>query len=128
MPKNFISKNTIVNAHPGYIPNVRGLDAFKWAIFEGQPIGVTTHIIGEEIDAGEIIERKIIPIFSTDTFHTVARRVYDTEIKMLVDAIELVYNSHDFVRGSGFPVHKRMPHEKEISLFDRFERYKVRYC
>lgn len=130
LPKTFVDQNTVINAHPGYIPNVRGLDAFKWAVFEGQPIGVTTHVIGDEIDAGEIIERKIIPIYPTDTFHAAAQRVYETEIQMLVDVADKIpfKEGVSYISGSGYPVHRRMPHEKEITLLERFERYKSRYC
>ena len=32
-----VQGKTIVNAHPGVIPASRGLDAFKWAIYDGVP-------------------------------------------------------------------------------------------
>ena len=39
--------NTIVfiNAHPGYSPYARGLDAFKWSLLKNLPIGVTVHTV-----------------------------------------------------------------------------------
>lgn len=46
LPEKFVENYIIINSHPGYIPNSRGLDAFKWAIAERQPIGVTTHFVG----------------------------------------------------------------------------------
>lgn len=127
LPGEFLKKHTVINVYPGYIPNVRGLDAYKWAIFENQPIGVTTHIIGDELDAGEIIERRTISVGEMDTFHSVAQRVYETEIEMLVDAIKKVDEPHEYVSGSGFPVRKRMPHEKEVLLLERFEQYKEKH-
>jgi len=33
----------IISCHPGIIPSVRGLDAFKWAIYENKPLGVTLY-------------------------------------------------------------------------------------
>lgn len=45
LPEEFVDKHTVINAHPGYLPNCRGLDAFKWAIAEKHPIGVTTHFL-----------------------------------------------------------------------------------
>ncbi len=84
MPDSFIKKYRIINAHPGYIPNCRGLDALKWAIYNGDIIGVTTHIVGDEIDAGELLIRKKIPIFQNDTFHLVAQRVYENEIQIYI--------------------------------------------
>ena len=80
IPREVIKSNVIINAHPGYIPDVRGLDALKWAIVEDKPIGCTTHILGDEVDAGIIIERKEVPIYEYDTFHALANRVYEYEI------------------------------------------------
>jgi len=122
-----VEKLTIINSHPGYLPNVKGLDALKWAIYEGQPIGVTVHIINENPDEGFLISRKIIPVYFEDTFHSVAQRVYEAEIRMLVDAVTInnyrylvqdlasLYDKH-------YPiVHKRMPHYKERIMLEKFE-------
>ena len=56
LPQEFLKRYQVINAHPGFIPYTRGLDSLKWAVYEKMPIGVTTHLLGEEIDAGEIIE------------------------------------------------------------------------
>lgn len=127
LPEHFVKTHTIINAHPGYIPNVRGLDAFKWAIYEGQPVGSTTHLIGDEIDAGEIIERRIVPIYDNDTFHRAAQRVYETEIAMLVKAIELLDKPREYIGGEGYSVHRRMSREYEGILLEQFEQYKKAY-
>ncbi len=121
VPQERIEKYRILNSHPGYLPNVRGLDALKWAIYDGRPIGVTTHQLGDLVDAGLIIERKLVPIYFNDTFHAVAQRQYEMEVSMLVDAVEKVGSAHEFVQPGDFPLHKRMPHEKETRLLQRFE-------
>ena len=117
----FIDHHTIINAHPGYLPFCRGLDAVKWAIINKCPIGVTTHLIGEEIDAGEIIDRKIVSIRFQDTFHAVTQRVYETEIDMLVAALEKINEKHEYIDGSQYPLHRRMCHEIEMNLMECFE-------
>ena len=119
LPEAFVKKNIVVNAHPGYIPVVRGLDSLKWAIYNGDPIGVTTHLIGDEIDAGEIIERRIVPVFWNDTFPAVAQRQYEMEIQMLINSLAKLNDKHEFFKGEGV-VHKRMPHSYETRLFERF--------
>jgi len=126
LPKDFIDSHTVINAHPGYIPNCRGLDALKWAIFENEPVGVTTHLIGEYIDAGQVIERRKIDVYKTDTFHALAQRVYENEVSMLVEAIKN-YDSHtlETIYPSGYEIHKRMPEELEKNLIDKFDAYKV---
>lgn len=125
LPDDFIKKYPVINAHPGYIPLSRGLDAFKWAVYEKQPIGVTTHLLGSYIDAGEIIERRIIDVKKYDTFHAVAARVYETEIGMLVDALEKLNENHEYIiPDQSSKVHKRMPHEIEEELLEKFEELK----
>ncbi len=121
IPEEVVAGSTIINSHPGYIPVVRGLDALKWAILEDLPIGVTTHLLGSEVDAGLVIERKEIPLFRGDSFHAVAYRVYEQEVIMLVDAIEKVNAATEYAAGGDFAVHKRMPHESERLLFSKLE-------
>lgn len=121
IPQENIENNIYINSHPGFIPDVRGLDALKWAIIEDKPIGCTTHLLGKEIDAGLVIERKEVPIYSGDTFHALAMRVYEHEIQMLVDAIEKVEDAKEYFPGGNNIVHKRMPHEIEMGLIQKFE-------
>ena len=129
LPKEFVDEHNIINAHPGYIPNCKGLDAFKWAIAEMQPIGVTTHLLGGEIDGGEIIERRIIDIYKTDTFHSVAYRVYENEVSMLVEAVEKISDRHLITDSSeNYEIHKRMPKSIEQNLLEMFEQYKKKYA
>lgn len=119
----FIFNHTVVNAHSGYIPYVRGLDSYKWAVYLGLPIGVTTHIIGKEVDAGEIIERCKIKVNENDTFHTVAQRVYEAEVCMLVDAVNKVHDEHKYIKGEP-EIFRRMPNDLELGLYKKFEEYK----
>lgn len=48
----------IVNIHPGMLPFYRGQDVVGWSILNGDDVGVTTHFITEEIDAGPILMQK----------------------------------------------------------------------
>lgn len=120
LPQSFVSAHRIINAHPGYVPFARGLDAYKWAVYYNLPIGVTTHFIGDYVDAGEIIERRLIDVELYDTFHSVAQRIYENEIDMLVGAVELADCRHETVIPDNEPF-RRMPEEKERELLVRFE-------
>lgn len=121
LPDDFVRKYTVINAHPGYIPDVRGLDSYKWAVYEAKKIGVSTHLIGEYVDAGELIERRELKINDNDTFHTVAARLYENEIDMLVSALEKLEDEHILIIPETDNVHKRMPHILEKELFEKFE-------
>ena len=116
----FIKRYRIVNSHPGYIPFARGLDSFKWSLYNHLPIGVTTHFLGEYVDAGEIIERREIKINDTDTFHSLSQRVYENEIDMLVGAIEHADEKHTFIKPENDEIFKRMPEDTERELIARF--------
>lgn len=125
LPKRFIQENQVINSHPGLIPFARGLDALKWALLEGLPVGATTHLIGDEVDAGEIIERREVDVRPDDTVLSLGLRVYAEEIDMLVGALNKLDEPHNYVHGGGHPVHRRMPHEIELEMLDRFERCKA---
>lgn len=126
---SFIKNHTVINAHPGYIPDCRGLDSFKWAIVENKPIGVTSHIIGDYVDAGQVIERRKIEVYISDTFHSLAQRVYENEVSMLVEAVKK-YNPESLVmmEPGDSELHKRMPADIEEHLLDSFEAYKQKHA
>jgi len=120
LPDDVVNNHDIINAHPGYLPNCKGLDAFKWAIYNGQPIGVTTHIIDRGIDEGTLIDRQHVPLYYEDTIDSLARRVYETEIDMLVKAIDL-QPVEESIKNCDYPPRRRMPLHKELITLDRFE-------
>ncbi len=111
---------SVINAHPGYLPDIKGLDALKWAILYEKNIGVTTHLVNEEIDGGRIIERKLVPLYYEDTFHKFAYRQYEMEIAMLTDAIEVNPTKTEILE-SDFETFRRMPHRLEYRMLEKFE-------
>lgn len=125
LPDDFISSYKIVNSHPGYIPYARGLDAYKWSIYNNLPIGVTTHFLGRYVDAGEVIERREIIIEKWDTFHSIAQKIYENEIDMLVNAINLIDEEHEYIVPINDEIFKRMDEEHEKELFGKFEERKM---
>ena len=56
--EKLIKKNLILNCHSGLIPLRRGLDSFKWAIQNKEPVGNTLHYIDKSVDYGKIIKHK----------------------------------------------------------------------
>jgi len=124
LPKEMTDKYRIINAHPGILPKCRGLDSVKWAIYNGNEVGVTTHIINEEIDSGELIDQRIIDIEYTDSFHGICNKVYEAELEMLVEAVDNCKNTTDIFNGTYKPS-RRMPHKQEAQLFDKFNSRRI---
>ena len=99
----------------------------KWAIYDGLPLGVTSHIISSEVDLGILIKREMLPLYYWDTFHSVAWRQYELEINMLANSIEDLYKNPQIpvedLEEIQLPApRKRMPHKCEIRLIDKFNK------
>jgi len=122
-PKAIIGKK-IVNCHPGIIPACRGLDAFKWAIYNLQPLGITLHYIDEQIDAGKIISIVPTNVYKTDSLLTLARRHYENEINCMANFKEHINSPNNpYKEIEPFENKMRMPIEKEKEMARIFEKY-----
>ncbi len=129
LPDDLVSENKIINAHPGFLPYTRGLDSFKWAIMKNERVGVTSHFVDTEADAGFLIDQKYVPIYSNDTFHSVAYRQYEMEIEMLVEAIELIPSKTEFpsLSTTRYEPTRRMPKAIEENLLKSFDLYRLKF-
>ena len=118
----------IINAHPGIIPACRGLDAFKWAVHDLKPLGVTLHYIDETVDGGEIITVVPTSVYVTDSLTTLARRHYENEINCLANFQEHMNHPHNpYPKLEISESKKRMPLAGETALARNFESYTMRY-
>jgi phosphoribosylglycinamide formyltransferase-1 len=125
VPPAFIDGRVILNVHPGLLPQNRGVDAFKWALVNGWPIGVTLHKIDEQIDRGTILYRHVVPILSDDTLPVVCERAYSFECDLLANFQDhLRWLTQPWLVGDEHPVsHKRIPAEIDAVLPKVFSRY-----
>ncbi len=122
-----VGDRKILNCHPGVIPLVRGLDAFKWAIYDGQPVGVTLHYIDDEVDVGDIVNIELTDVFEEDTIYSFARRHYEHEITMMSNFDNLECHVTP-IEGFG-RAHMRMGMGKEAELlFPKFDEYVEKFA
>lgn len=130
LPDDLVESYKMINTHPGFLPFTRGLDSLKWAIHKGVEIGITTHFVDTEADAGFLIEQRHIPIYTADTFHSVAYRQYEIEIEMLVNSIELIPQLNEFpsLSSTEFEATRRMPKATEEQLMNDFDVYKTKFA
>ena len=63
LPADVLSmpKQGFLNAHPGLLPEHRGLDAVCWALSNDEAVGATVHLLDEGIDTGPILIRREMP-------------------------------------------------------------------
>jgi len=84
---NFIRlfKKGVINLHPSYLPYNRGQYPNVWSIIEGTPSGVSLHYIDENIDTGDIIAQKKVPIEPVDTGETLYKKLEQASLDLFID-------------------------------------------
>ena len=123
-----VKNKKIVNAHPGIIPACRGLDSFKWAIYNKIPLGNTLHYIDENVDSGEIISVVPTTVYKTDSLETLSRRHYENEIKMLSDFESYINKPlNNFAKIQTNEPTRRMGVEIESKMVRMFDEYIDKY-
>lgn len=123
LPEELALNHKIVNAHPGFLPKVKGLDSLKWALYNDvEEIGVTTHFISDKADEGLLIDRKLITLYREDSFHSFALRQYQTEINMLADSVEKIKTNlpKTSLTNDSFKATMRMPIKNEEQMLKNF--------
>ena len=64
-----------INSHPGLLPMLRGSASVGWALYKDLPQGATTHFVDPEIDTGDIIIKKELPVYRDDTYESLNYRI-----------------------------------------------------
>lgn len=79
-----------LNAHPGRLPEYRGLDCAAWAVRQGQlrDVGGTVHWVTERIDGGPIIRWVPYRWRGDESLRRLEERLADDCIRLLVDAVD----------------------------------------
>jgi hypothetical protein len=80
-----------VNVHAGLLPEYRGPNPIQWAILNDEHhTGVTMHHVTQDIDAGDIIARDVVPIHFGDTWGDVQARLAEATEAMLARELPAV--------------------------------------
>ena len=85
--------SAMINVHPSLLPKYKGLNAVQQAMEAGEEYtGCTVHYVNEELDGGEIILQKEVPILPEDTVESLTKAIQRMEYSLLPAAIEHVFN------------------------------------
>jgi phosphoribosylglycinamide formyltransferase-1 len=78
----------ILNIHPSLLPKFTGLEAWKQALAAGETVaGCTVHYVDEQIDHGDIIAQREVPILPGDTAETLHARIQIAERELYPSVI-----------------------------------------
>jgi phosphoribosylglycinamide formyltransferase-1 len=82
----------IVNIHPSLLPKFPGLEAWKQALAANDKrTGVTVHYVDAQVDHGDIILQREIPILPSDTPESLHARIQEVEHVLYPEALEKVF-------------------------------------
>ena len=85
--------NRIVNIHPSLLPAYPGLDVHERVLAAGEKVsGCTVHYVNEDLDAGEIILQRKVPVLAGDTVETLSARILEHEHAAYIKAVKKLVN------------------------------------
>ncbi len=78
-----------VNLHASLLPKYRGAAPIQWALLEGETVtGVTTMLMDEGLDTGDILEQVQIPIDREDTSLSLSRKLAEEGARLLLSTLK----------------------------------------
>ena len=78
----------ILNIHPSLLPKFPGLSAWSQALAAGEKVtGCTVHYVDEQIDHGDIIAQREVPVWPNDTPETLHHRIQIAERELYPEVI-----------------------------------------
>jgi methionyl-tRNA formyltransferase len=84
-----------VNLHASLLPQYRGAAPINWAIINGEKeSGVTTFLLKQEIDTGDILFSEKVRIENTDNAGDLHDKLMDTGAKLLIRTVKAIENNH----------------------------------
>ena len=121
LPDYVIQKYSIgiINIHPGLLPNNRGLDNIKWALYHDIPQGLTVHFIDKYVDRGQIILKKKVPVYDDDKIYHIHQRLVSMQPKVLIDALNILERGGETYPAEKGTLFTQMTIKEEINLIKK---------
>jgi len=96
LPKNILAipKTGVINLHASLLPKYRGSAPIQWAIINGEKeTGVTTMLMDEGMDTGDILLSSKIKITKVDTSDTLHDRLAVLGANLLIETLKSFENN-----------------------------------
>ncbi len=84
-----IPPDGMLNSHPGLLPEVRGSASVAWSIYHDVPIGSTCHFIDPDIDTGDIVVKRVIPVHRGDTYELLCWKTLVMAGTLMTEAVTM---------------------------------------
>lgn len=126
-----IPEKGCINVHASLLPEYRGASPIQWAIIKGSRVtGVTTMLMSETLDAGDILLQEKVTIDIADSAGSLSRKLSDTGVPLLIKTLngldrgEIVPQPQDYGKASYAPLLKKEDglidwEDKSINIYNR---------
>jgi len=84
-----IPPDGMLNSHPGLLPEVRGSASVAWSVYHDVPIGSTCHFIDPDIDTGDIVLKRVIPVHRGDTYELLCWKTLVMAGTLMTEAVTM---------------------------------------
>ncbi|MEV0219637.1 methionyl-tRNA formyltransferase [Streptomyces sp. NPDC050704] len=108
-----------LNVHDSLLPAYAGFSPLIWALINGErEVGVTAHRMNAELDAGDVLLQRAVPVGPTDTVTDLFHRTVDLIAPVVTESLDLIaagrarWTPQDRSRASFF--HKRSLEDSRI--------------
>lgn len=86
-------KKKIINFHPSYLPEHKGLNAFEKAYYSDLKSGASVHFVNKNIDGGKIILRKRYLINKNKSFKFNRNEIFKIQFKQFSKIVKKINDS-----------------------------------
>jgi len=94
-----IPKLGCINLHPSLLPLYRGMSPQHWPIIKGDvETGVTVHYIEEDIDTGNILVQKRIPISRETYVAELQKKMIPVYKEVIVEALSRIQEGYEGIK------------------------------
>ncbi|MFC8868710.1 methionyl-tRNA formyltransferase [Streptomyces sp. NPDC057148] len=114
-----LPRHGTLNVHDSLLPKYAGFSPLIWALINGESeVGVTAHMMNDELDAGDIVRQEAVPVGPTDTATDLFHKTVDLIAPVTIGALGLIaagrteFTKQDRSRASFF--HKRSAEDIRI--------------
>ncbi len=89
IPPELLEVTTFINLHASLLPKYRGAAPIQWAIIRGEKeTGVTTMLMDEGLDTGDILLQKRVPIQEDDDALSLSQRLSIEGAELMVETLK----------------------------------------
>ncbi|MEV8419243.1 methionyl-tRNA formyltransferase, partial [Streptomyces niveus] len=114
-----LPRHGTLNVHDSLLPKYAGFSPLIWALINGESeVGVTAHLMDDELDAGDIVRQESVPVGPADTATDLFHKTVDLIAPVTIGALGLIaagqteFTKQDRSRATFF--HKRSAEDIRI--------------